>query len=303
MRAHGMEVRARDAGFLLSDRNRPSRGGVHAGILFSQTMSVRAGFSLVEMLISVSIIGVLIAISIPVLMSVRRDATTTACMAQLRSIGQIYESYAADRTGLWPNIWEATELGYVMIPAWGNMGHDILPIDQIEFWGYDFRGYVGDGSADAFAKAFSCPIVYPAMLEAHADFPSIVPAGFASRSFLYSPALFTSASAWNDRNVHPDVNVIVADVRHSDVVFPSSKSVLVERASRHAQRNVSLLNASYEPFNVLAADGHVEHRSPDESETPHRFTGRSLDNWLYFPWTEAPAPFLGTHRGSLGRDW
>ena len=52
------------------------------------------GFSLVELLVVIGIIGVLMGILIPVISRVRRNAATTECMNNLRQIGALYIMYA-----------------------------------------------------------------------------------------------------------------------------------------------------------------------------------------------------------------
>jgi prepilin-type N-terminal cleavage/methylation domain-containing protein len=54
------------------------------------------GFSLIELLIVVAIIGVLIAILLPTVSAVRRSAKVTQCASNLRQIGQALFAYRTD---------------------------------------------------------------------------------------------------------------------------------------------------------------------------------------------------------------
>ncbi len=54
------------------------------------------GFTLVELLVVISIIALLIAILLPALAAVRGQAVRTHCQANLRSIHQVFHAYGAD---------------------------------------------------------------------------------------------------------------------------------------------------------------------------------------------------------------
>lgn len=60
------------------------------------------GFSLVELLVVIGIIGVLIAILMPALTRARESAQTVQCATQLRQIGQAIFGYATNNRGLLP---------------------------------------------------------------------------------------------------------------------------------------------------------------------------------------------------------
>lgn len=66
---------------------------------------VASGFTLVELLTVVAIVGILAALIIPVVAKVRQTALRTDCASNLRQLGQGLALYVADHKGVLPTSW------------------------------------------------------------------------------------------------------------------------------------------------------------------------------------------------------
>lgn len=62
----------------------------------------RRGFSLIELLVVISIVAILVGIMLPALAVVRAKATQTACASNLHQIGLALEMYAGDFKDMFP---------------------------------------------------------------------------------------------------------------------------------------------------------------------------------------------------------
>ncbi len=61
-----------------------------------------AGFTLVELLVVISIIGILIGLLLPVLANVRKDARKITCASNLRQVGIAFQAYRTDNKEIMP---------------------------------------------------------------------------------------------------------------------------------------------------------------------------------------------------------
>lgn len=65
----------------------------------------RKGFTLIELLVVIAIIAILMAILMPTLGRVRKQAQAVTCMSQVRSWAMMYKLYTDDNNGFFPEGW------------------------------------------------------------------------------------------------------------------------------------------------------------------------------------------------------
>ncbi|RJQ54420.1 MAG: type II secretion system protein [Actinobacteria bacterium] len=73
------------------------------------------GFTLIELMIVVLIIGILVAIAIPVFQSVQNNARRRTCQANLRTLNGAIQSYAGDNEGNYPTALGDLDPNYVRV--------------------------------------------------------------------------------------------------------------------------------------------------------------------------------------------
>jgi len=80
----------------------------------------KAGFSLVEIMITVSIIGIIAMLAYPAFTKIQRSARNSRFISDLRTFSQTFEMYSME-TGLWP---AAAAPGIVPLGLAGNFPRD-----------------------------------------------------------------------------------------------------------------------------------------------------------------------------------
>ena len=94
------------------------RGSIHQMIIFATSRPAHfadvcadppardkcRGFTLVELLVVIGIISLLVAVLMPALSKARRAARATACLSNLRQVGQTLMMYANDNKGAMPGV-------------------------------------------------------------------------------------------------------------------------------------------------------------------------------------------------------
>ncbi|MFI4915848.1 MAG: type II secretion system protein [Phycisphaerales bacterium JB060] len=199
-------------------------------------------FSLVEILVTISVIAILIAITIPALRGARDSAESTVCDTTMRSLGQGMMLLANDNGGFWMNLFEDDLHAPTVTWTDGSEKQSTIGYDlQAQFWpGGLIPSYYAPGDP---AEVWTCPQVmrHGYRLSYEAEQLRIHPADGAIVSYAYSQSLVTSADLWagDDTAIAarwPDRDRYRRRVAIDAVAFPSQKGALIERAAFHDAR-------------------------------------------------------------------
>lgn len=148
----------------------------------------KRGFTIVELLVVVMIIGVLIALLLPALNKARVAANITTCLSNVRQIGLAAIMYANDNTDYFPS----TPSKYQSIPMYGyggkinavGYGPDIIPAEQRILYPYISN-----------VNVFRCPNDYGAVVD---GVPYEQPSTFeaAGTSYFFNCGVNTLGDYW-----------------------------------------------------------------------------------------------------------
>lgn len=109
-----------------------------------------AGFSLMELLVVVTIIAILLAMLLPVIQLVRTSARTVACLNNQRQIGLASLAFSQDHRGNVVTAWDDTVSSVTIQTRWQGMLRPYLLNDQVN-------------SGDRLDTTFRCPEMRGAM--------------------------------------------------------------------------------------------------------------------------------------------
>lgn len=122
-------------------------------------------FTLVELLVVIGIIALLISILLPTLNAVRSSADQAKCSANLKTMGQLLFTYAAENKGSLP-------YGIIGVNINKDTGAWLAPTDEFYSWAgmagkYATRNSIGDNSDTNFPPFQLCPTALKQTKEDH----------------------------------------------------------------------------------------------------------------------------------------
>jgi prepilin-type N-terminal cleavage/methylation domain-containing protein len=257
-------------------------------------MRTRAGLTLIELLVALTILGVLIGLLTPALAHVMGLRARTSCVSNLRQVGLLLQAYAVDHQDALPSGSDTVQ-------------RITVPVLKTEFpvggaFGFDQGSYAvlfpEHWSTSGWSRGLQCPGT------PQFGSPDVVPfvewggtrAPFNRREF---PQYYLSeAIALDPACLAPGYSGVLRGKlnRWADIVFPSQKAVLYESTAfclpEPEQREFAIRwgQTFAWPTSVLAGDGSVTRRPIIDAQSLGR----------------GGAQFNATYRtvnGIYGRDW
>ena len=194
----------------------------------------RCGFSLIELLVVISIIAVLAGMLLPATGLVRSQAQSMVCSSCLRQVGMATMAYAEDNGGLLADI--------VVIPASGG---SVRWADLIA----DYADTPLQGQTVAYART--------SVLTGCPEWTSTGAwlLGYGMNINPDQPARMAASSRWDYRLATPDPDVVHFSL--AGITYKSSRLLIADASDYHA---VISLTRHRDRFNANALffDGHVQ---------------------------------------------
>lgn len=245
------------------------------------------GLSLVEILVSIGVVAILVAITLPALSGARVSAGRTRMLSNLRGIGTVFEVYTQTYDGCYPfhsrTDWYRmsppdegpsilrTDDPWAMSINWPSVFHEIAP------WREHYRSWLNDGRS----VSESVPWFGDQVSGVSGTVSYIYTHSFMARPEVWRPGLAPLTAGEIDRHLAP--------VRAPEVTSPPLKALCFDADRAYLRRAAT----PQDPRGVLTADGSASLRSAGEGTEPVQ--NRVND--------ASPRRYHDTPNGVRGRDF
>ncbi|MEM9064538.1 MAG: prepilin-type N-terminal cleavage/methylation domain-containing protein [Planctomycetota bacterium] len=276
-----------------------------------KTSCLVRGFTLIEVLVSIFVIGLLLSLLLPALAGAKTTGSSLVCLTRLSTNHRLLDRWSNENDGALPTPFYSDGDAESVSIGWDQVSYGVTTSSGGDLWLHAIE----EPSVGALKKpdyeAYSCPEVYrrDLGLDQEADQQDLNPHLYALQSYFGSPTLYTDPSYWDPRDLSvrhgdemgPDQR---ARVRIHQVRRPSEKARLAERSDYHAREPRWVADPLAQHANVLFIDGHAGRVSL--ARIPKSLTVTSFGFARFSPWSvpgaQAAVPFLGTPGGYLGAD-
>lgn len=236
----------------------------------------RSGMSLVELLVSIAVVLVLVAIIFAVYPAIRDNSELSTCASNLRQIGMLAQLFSSDNGG--------EVLRAEMRPPEGKF-------DQANYWPQKLSGYIGPAFSHGRLNADGKPDYSVGVLRELA-----CPTWFRmSPTVNWNPsyALFGSPAEpiYSDMIVNPSQKVFIADspTKPSGATADDHWKGNAARPYSFDDHNVKdalgIVFRHNRRANFLFHDGHVASFTPDELPLPPKAAAGSDEFRRVFDWS------------------
>lgn len=201
-------------------------------------LSVR-GFSLVELLIVIAIIGVLVSLLFPAIQAARESARYTSCTNNLRQVGLLTHMYRDLHDGRFPDAIRTGNFSYRMSPGLKTLGD---PAALPERYGLE-AVFVDENFIPHHAGIWSCPSQDEEMTRHGNTYAFSIASVLAKRN---PPNQKTTIWVWDNFSLKPGLSGFRGPF--SGYTIPTNKRVFPHGSLRSSG------------YNTLYLDGHVEYK-------------------------------------------
>lgn len=238
-----------------------------------------AGFSLVELLVVVSVIGLLTAIALPALRGARMDARRLQSVTNARSIMSTFQA-VADAKRTYPFTAAGTRPagapagaptpppGVILVPWWpqgtiigisSHWAHEFLwpgMVSDVAPWTENYATWVSPGRSTLLPE--SAPMGLPGGSTGEDEGGVSVD---RTVSYRYSHTFVAKPALWREgTGLSP---ALLSGVTPAEVQYPSSKVVVYDADLAYLNRTPRVVGGHYAAATPMAfADGHAEAKDP-----------------------------------------